>query len=61
MVFQKWQIFGIKKYCQKNWQIFWKTVIFGDICQIWHHLATQARGWRPDLNPRPPMYWLKHC
>jgi len=39
-LFQKWQIFDIKKYCQKNWQMFWKTDIFGNISQIWHHLAT---------------------
>jgi len=24
----------------KIWQMFWKTVIFGSNCQIWHHLAT---------------------
>jgi len=34
LVFQKWQIFDNKKYCQ------WKTGIFGNICQIWHYLAT---------------------
>ena len=32
--------FLAKKYFQKSWQTFWKTVIFGNICQIWHHLAT---------------------
>jgi len=40
----KRQNFGNKKYCQSNWQIFWKTVIFGSICQIWHHLATLAKS-----------------
>ena len=23
--------------------MFWKTVIFGNICQIWHHLATLSK------------------
>jgi len=36
LVFGKWEIFGIKKY----WQNFWKTVMFGNICQFWHYLAT---------------------
>jgi len=26
----------------KSWQIFWKTVIYGNICQIWKHLVTLA-------------------
>jgi len=30
----------LQKCCQKSWQNFWKTVIFGNICQIWHHQAT---------------------
>jgi len=39
------------KYCQKSWQTFWKTVIFGNFCQIWHHLATVRRRGR-KLNKR---------
>jgi len=30
------------KILPKNWQIFWKTVIYGNICQIWHNPATLA-------------------
>jgi len=30
----------LQKCCQKSWQNFWKTVIIGNICQIWHHQAT---------------------
>jgi len=35
-------MFWHQKILPKNWQILWKTVIFGNICQIWHHLATLA-------------------
>jgi len=38
--FNKWQNFGIKHIARKRWQMFWKTVIFGSICKILHHLAT---------------------
>jgi len=40
LVFKKWQILAIKNIAKKIWQTFWKTVHFGNICQIWHHLAT---------------------
>jgi len=30
----------MKKYCHKKLTNFWKTVIFGNIYQFWHHLAT---------------------
>jgi len=29
-----------KNIVNKMWQIFGKTMIFGTICQIWHHLAS---------------------
>jgi len=28
------------KILPKKWQIFWKIVIYGNVCQIWRHLAT---------------------
>jgi len=30
----------VLKNLAKNWQICWKTVIFVNICQIWHHMET---------------------
>jgi len=33
---------AIKIIAEKNWQFFFKTVIFGNIFLIWHHLATLA-------------------
>jgi len=36
--------FGIKIIDKENcWQMFWKTVISGKICQIWHLLAPCAQ------------------
>jgi len=40
LYFKKWQKFGIKNIAKNSFQSFWKTIIFGNICQIWHHLAT---------------------
>jgi len=36
-------IFGKKKFAENVWQIFGKW-IFGNIFQIWQHLATVAMG-----------------
>jgi len=33
--------YGHKKYCQQRRQIFWKTVIFGNIC---HNLSNSAKN-----------------
>jgi len=44
LISQKRQIYDSKKYCQKDWQIFWKTVIFGNTCPFWHHLATLIKA-----------------
>jgi len=41
--FKKWQNFGIDKYCQNSWQFLRKTVIFGNNCQVWQHLAALSR------------------
>jgi len=38
--FKNGKFSALKNIAQKSWQIFWKTVTFGNICQIWHHLAT---------------------
>ena len=39
MYFKNGKFLVFKNFAIKNWQIFWKTVIFGNIRQIWHHLA----------------------
>ena len=36
--------FGIKNIDKKGWQTFGKASTFGNICQIWHHLATLSSG-----------------
>jgi len=38
--FKNGKFFTLKNIAIKNWQSFWKTVIFGNIRQIWHNLAT---------------------
>jgi len=38
--FKNGKFLALKNIAKKCWQILWKTVIFGNIYQIWHHLAT---------------------
>jgi len=32
--------FGHKNIAKQVGNFFWKTMIFGNICHIWHHLGT---------------------
>jgi len=44
------------KFCQTKWQMFWKTVIFGNIFRIWHHLAPLSQSknsFKVVLKPEP--------
>jgi len=38
--FKNSKFLALKNIAKQDWQIFSKRVIFGNICQIWHHLAT---------------------
>jgi len=42
--FKNGKFLASKNIAKNNWHILWKTVIFGNICQIWHHLATLSQN-----------------
>jgi len=38
--FKNGKFLALKNIARKIWLFFLETVIFGNICQIWHHVAS---------------------